>query len=106
MSFTGVKLPEFDTLVARHTAAAMQIEELGSLLYGELNGAGLATDPAERIKQVAAQVGQEAEDLRRRQRIVREMERLKISIGPVIATGTLIAVPESRLDCPRANWSR
>ncbi|RVX44908.1 hypothetical protein EDD27_7675 [Nonomuraea polychroma] len=95
MSFTGVKLPEFDTLVARHTAAAMQIEELASLLYGELNGAGLDTAPAERIRKLAAQVGQEAEDLRKRQRIVREMERLKISIGPPVATGTLIAVPDS-----------
>jgi hypothetical protein len=95
MSFSGVKLPEFDTLVTRHTAAAMQIEELASLLYGELNSAGLDTSPATRIRQLAAQVNQEAEDLRKRQRIVREMERLKISIGPPIATGTLIAIPDS-----------
>ncbi|TMR90168.1 hypothetical protein [Nonomuraea basaltis] len=95
MSFSGVKLPEFDTLVTRHTAAAMQIEELASLLYGELNGAGLDTAPAERIRKLAAQVGQEAEDLRKRQRIVREIERLKVSIGPPIATGTLIGVPDS-----------
>lgn len=32
MSFTGVKLPEFDTLVTRYTAAAMQMEELASLV--------------------------------------------------------------------------
>lgn len=95
MSYSGVKLPEFDTLVTRHTAAAMQIEELASLLYGELNGAGLDTAPAERIRRLAAQVGQEAEDLRKRQGIVREMERLKISFGSAAATGTLIAMPDS-----------
>ncbi|MGW4794754.1 hypothetical protein ACWEPC_20325 [Nonomuraea sp. NPDC004297] len=95
MSFSGVKLPEFDTLVTRHTAAAMQIEELASLLYGELHSAGLDTAPAERIRRLAAQVGQEAEDLRKRQGIVREMERLKISLGSAAATGTLLAMPDS-----------
>ncbi|MFI7466861.1 hypothetical protein [Nonomuraea sp. NPDC049646] len=95
MSFSGVKLPEFDTLVTRHTAAAMQIEELASLLYGELNGAGLDTAPAERIRRLAAQVGQEAADLRKRQGIVREMERLKVSLGPAAVAGTLIAMPDS-----------
>ncbi|MFC5825242.1 hypothetical protein [Nonomuraea insulae] len=95
MSFSGVKLPEFDTLVTRHTAAAMQMEELASLLYGELTSAGLDTTPAERIRRLAAQVGQEAEDLRKRQRIVREIERHKITLGASVATGSLIAVPDS-----------
>ncbi|MEV5498739.1 hypothetical protein AB0M50_25395 [Nonomuraea fuscirosea] len=95
MSFSGVKLPEFDTLVARHTAVARQMEELASQLYGELTSAGLDTTPAERIRKLAAQVGQEAEDLRKRQRIVREIERHKITLGASIATGSLIAVPDS-----------
>jgi hypothetical protein len=95
MSFSGVKLPEFDTLVTRHTAAAMQMQELASLLYGELTSAGLDASPAERIRKLAAQVGQEAEDLRRRQHIVREMERHKISFRASIASGSLIAVPDS-----------
>ncbi|MEW9554084.1 hypothetical protein [Nonomuraea sp. NPDC050783] len=95
MSFSGVKLPEFDTLVTRHTAAARQMEELASRLYGELTSAGLDTTPAERIRKLAAQVGQEAEDLRNRQRIVREIERHKINLGASVATGSLIAVPDS-----------
>ncbi|MEV0312308.1 hypothetical protein [Nonomuraea fuscirosea] len=95
MSFSGVKLPEFDTLVNRHTAAARQMEELASRLYGELTSAGLDTTPAERIRKLAAQVGQEAEDLRNRQRIVREIERNKITLGASAATGALIAVPDS-----------
>ncbi|GAA3112748.1 hypothetical protein [Nonomuraea salmonea] len=95
MSYSGVKLPEFDTLVARHTAAATQMEELAARLYQELTGAGLDTTPAERIRKLAAQVGQEAEDLRKRQRIVREMERHKIAFGASIATGSIITVPDS-----------
>ncbi|TXK33925.1 hypothetical protein [Nonomuraea sp. C10] len=95
MSFSGVKLPEFDMLVTRHTAAAAQMEKLASLLYGELTSAGLDTTPAERIRKLATQVGQEADDLRKRQRIVREIERHKITLGTSVATGSLIAVPDS-----------
>ncbi|MDA0632013.1 hypothetical protein OUY22_01190 [Nonomuraea sp. MCN248] len=95
MSFSGVKLPEFDTLVTRHTAAATQMEELASRLYQELTGAGLDITPAQRIRKLAAQVGQEAEDLRRRQRIIREMERHKIAFGASVATGSIITVPDS-----------
>lgn len=95
MSFSGVKLPEFDTLVTRHTAAATQMEELASRLHRELTSAGLDTTPAERIRKLAAQVGQEAEDLRKRQRIVREMERHKIAFGASVPTGSIITVPDS-----------
>ncbi|MFG1947757.1 hypothetical protein [Nonomuraea sp. NPDC048826] len=88
-------MPEFDTLVTRHTAAATQMEELASRLYRELTSAGLDTTPAERIRKLAAQVEQEAEDLRKRQRIVREMERHKIAFGASVATGSIITVPDS-----------
>jgi hypothetical protein len=95
MSYSGVKLPEFDTLVARHTAAATQMQELAARLHQELAGAGLDTTPAERIRKLAAQVAQEAEDLRKRQSIVREMERNKIAFGASTAAGSFITVPDS-----------
>jgi hypothetical protein len=95
MSFSGVKLPEFDTLVSRHTSAASQLEKLASMLHTELTNAGLDTAPAERIRKLAVQVGQEADDLRQRQLIVRAIEKNEITFGGPAEGGSLIALPDS-----------
>ncbi|MFF4625815.1 hypothetical protein, partial [Nonomuraea jabiensis] len=81
MSYSGVKQPEFDTLVTRHTTAALQLEGLATVLYGELTAAGLNTEPALRIRAMAKEVSAEVEDLRRRQRVIHEMERELPRVG-------------------------
>ncbi|MFI7148189.1 hypothetical protein ACIBO2_25030 [Nonomuraea sp. NPDC050022] len=96
MSFTGVKQPEFDSLVSRHSTAAQQLEGLAAALYGELTAAGLDTGPALRIRDMAKEVGAEVEDLRRRQRLIRDMERLKVTFGTHTPAGTMVPVPDSR----------
>ncbi|MEV1244489.1 hypothetical protein [Nonomuraea sp. NPDC049750] len=95
MSFTGVKQPEFDSLVSRHSTAAQQLEGLAAALYGELTAAGLDTGPALRIRDMAKEVGAEVEDLRRRQRLIRDMERLKVTFGTHTPAGTMVPVPDS-----------
>ncbi|MED7930411.1 hypothetical protein SMD20_39720 [Nonomuraea sp. LP-02] len=95
MSYSGVKQPEFDTLVARHTTAALQLEDLAAMLHGELSAAGLSTEPALRIRAMAKEVSAEVDDLRRRQRIVQEMERMKVVYRECTPDGTMIAVPDS-----------
>ena len=94
MSYIGVKLPEFDLLVAKHGATADRLQQLAASLYGELSAAGLDTTPALRIREMAAKQQEETEDLRRRQRVVREMERLKINIGMSTPTGSVYFVSD------------
>ncbi|MEU7860176.1 hypothetical protein [Nonomuraea sp. NPDC049141] len=95
MSFTGIKQPEFDSLVSRHSTAAQQLEGLAAALHGELTAAGLDTGPALRIRDMAREVGAEVEDLRRRQNLIREMERLKVTFGTHTPAGTMVPVPDS-----------
>ncbi|MFF4625690.1 hypothetical protein [Nonomuraea jabiensis] len=95
MSYSGVKQPEFDTLVTRHTTAALQLEDLATVLYGELTAAGLNTEPALRIRAMAKEISAEVEDLRRRQRIIHEMERMKVVFRNVTPGGSMIAVPDT-----------
>ncbi|MET9063992.1 hypothetical protein ACWDR1_00400 [Streptosporangium sandarakinum] len=92
--FTGVKQPEFDTMAGKHTQAAGQLERLAQSLYGELQGAGLDTAPALRLRELAGRVGKQAEDLRRRQALVREMEKQDVVFGTSTAKGSFLEMPD------------
>ncbi|MET8333477.1 hypothetical protein [Streptosporangium canum] len=92
--FSGVRQPEFDTMAGRHTQAAGRIEQLAESLYGELHGAGLDTAPALRLRELAGRVGKQAEDLRRRQALIREMEQQKISFGTSTTAGSFMEMPD------------
>lgn len=92
--FSGVRQPEFDTMTGRHTQAAGRIEQLAESLYGELRGAGLDTAPALRLRELAGRVGKQAEDLRRRQALIREMEQQKISFGTSTTAGSFLEMPD------------
>ncbi|WP_067171348.1 hypothetical protein [Microtetraspora niveoalba] len=98
--FTGVKQPDFDTMTAGHTRAAGQLDRLAQALYGELQGAGLDTGPALRLRDLARRVGTQAEDLRRRQAMVHEMERQQVAFGVCTPDGTLFGMPDA-LDSAR-----
>ncbi len=95
MAFTGVKQPEFDRLVARHTAAASQLKDLAQKLHGELSAAGLDTTPAVRIEALAKRASAQAEDLRRRQKLIQEMVKQKIIFDDCRTSGAVFAVPDS-----------
>ncbi|MEV5407469.1 hypothetical protein AB0K60_01345 [Thermopolyspora sp. NPDC052614] len=99
--FTGVKLPEFDVMAAKHTQAADRLEELARALHRELQGAGLDTTPAARIRELAAQVGRQAEDLRRRQVLIQEMQREKVAFGLSLPEGSYLHLPD-KLETARA----
>lgn len=94
--FTGVKQPAFDMLVSKHSSAGSQLDVLAARLWAELNLAGLDTSPAIRIREIAKRVNTQAEDLRRRQRLVHEMVRQGVSFGTGLCTpgGTYLAMPD------------
>ncbi|RBQ21896.1 hypothetical protein DP939_04270 [Spongiactinospora rosea] len=92
--FTGVRQPAFDLLVAGHGRAGEQLGELAGLLYGELRAAGLDPTPALRIREIARRVSAQGADIRRRQRLIRELERQQVAFGACTATGTFFAVPD------------
>lgn len=92
--FAGVRQPEFDTLTGKHTQAAGRLEQLAQSLYGELQGAGLDTAPALRIRELAGRVGKQAADLRRRQTLIRELERERISFETSRPEGSFMEMPD------------
>jgi hypothetical protein len=94
--FTGVKQPEFDTLVSKHSSAGSQLDSLASILWAELHKAGLDTSPAMGVREIAKRVNTQAEDLRRRQRLVHEMVRQGVSLGLGLCTpsGNYLAMPD------------
>ncbi|MEV1175044.1 hypothetical protein [Nonomuraea sp. NPDC049784] len=93
--FTGVKLPEFDTMTSRHTEAARQLEELAQALHSELQSAGLDSSPAARLRQLAGRVTTQAEDLRRRQKLVHELQRQRVTFGRSTPAGSFLDMPDS-----------
>ncbi|MDR8410381.1 hypothetical protein MTP10_16755 [Nonomuraea sp. 3-1Str] len=93
--FTGVKQPEFDTMAGRHTEAAGRLEELAAALHGELQSAGLDTAPAARLRQLAERVTAQAADLRRRQQLVRELQRQKVTFGRSTPAGSFLEMPDA-----------
>ncbi|MEV1239908.1 hypothetical protein [Nonomuraea sp. NPDC049750] len=92
--FTGVKPAEFDTMAGKHTEAARRLEELAQALHSELQGAGLDTSPAARLRQLAGRVTTQAEDLRRRQKLVHELQRQKVTFGMSTAAGSFLEMPD------------
>ncbi|MGI5226016.1 hypothetical protein [Actinoallomurus sp. CA-142502] len=94
-SFVGVRQPAFDAMVSGHVRAAAQIDRLAQALWAELNRAQLDTSPAIRIRAVAGRLREQAADLQRRQRLVREMERQKIGFGFSTSQGTLWDLPDA-----------
>ncbi|MFC5816646.1 hypothetical protein [Nonomuraea harbinensis] len=92
--FSGVKQAEFDTMASKHTQAAGQLEELAQKLHRELQGAGLDTAPASRLRKLAAQVTTQAEDLRRRQKLVHELQRQKVAFGRSTPAGNYVELPD------------
>ncbi|TDC05513.1 hypothetical protein E1267_19160 [Nonomuraea longispora] len=92
--FTGVKQPDFDTMTSKHTEAARRLEELAQALHGELRSAGLDTSPAARLRQLAGRVTTQAEDLRRRQKLVHELQRQRITFGRSTPAGSFLEMPD------------
>ncbi|HUR09566.1 MAG TPA: hypothetical protein VM347_44000 [Nonomuraea sp.] len=92
--FTGVKQPEFDTMASKHTEAARRLEELAQALHSELQSAGLDTSPAARLRQLAGRVTTQAEDLRRRQKLVHELQRQKVTFGMSTPAGSFLEMPD------------
>ncbi|MFI7151164.1 hypothetical protein ACIBO2_40120 [Nonomuraea sp. NPDC050022] len=92
--FTGVKPSEFDAMAGKHTEAARRLEELAQALHSELQGAGLDTSPAARLRQLAGRVTTQAEDLRRRQKLVHELQRQKVTFGMSTAVGSFLEMPD------------
>lgn len=95
--FTGVKQAEFDTMTRKHTEAAGRLEELSQALHRELTTAGLDTTPALRLRELAARVTKQAEDLRRRQKLVHELQRQKVTFGQNPPSSNFVGMPD-RLD--------
>ncbi|MFG1943697.1 hypothetical protein [Nonomuraea sp. NPDC048826] len=95
--FSGVKQVEFDTMTSKHTQAAGQLAELAQKLHRELQGAGLDTAPAARLRELAQRVTKQAEDLRRRQKLVHELQRQKVTFGRSTPAGSFLEMPD-RLD--------
>ncbi|MEU7828011.1 MULTISPECIES: hypothetical protein [unclassified Nonomuraea] len=92
--FTGVKQPEFDSMASKHTEAARRLEELAQTLHSELQSAGLDTSPAARLRQLAGRVTTQAEDLRRRQKLIHELQRQKVAFGMSTAAGSFLEMPD------------
>ncbi|QFY11597.1 hypothetical protein GBF35_37945 [Nonomuraea phyllanthi] len=92
--FTGVKRPEFDTMATKHATAAGQLADLAVRLHGELSAAGLDVTPATGIRDLARQAETQAADLKRRQRLVSELDRLKVVFGTTTAKGTYLPIPD------------
>ncbi|MEU7861798.1 hypothetical protein [Nonomuraea sp. NPDC049141] len=92
--FTGVKQPDFDTMASKHTEAARRLEELAQALHSELQSAGLDTSPAARLRQLAGRVTTQAEDLRRRQKLVHELQRQKVTFGRSTPAGSFLEMPD------------
>ncbi|MFI7451329.1 hypothetical protein ACIBQX_27790 [Nonomuraea sp. NPDC049714] len=92
--FSGVKQPDFDTMAGKHTQAAGQLAELAQALHCELQGAGLDTSLAARLRELAGRVTTQAEDLRRRQKLVHELRRQKVSFGTSTPAGSFLEMPD------------
>ncbi|MET8001159.1 hypothetical protein [Nonomuraea glycinis] len=92
--FSGVKQPDFDTMAGKHTQAAGRLAELAQSLHRELQGAGLDTSLAARLRELAGRITTQAEDLRRRQQLVHELQRQKVSIGMSTPAGSFLEIPD------------
>jgi hypothetical protein len=93
-AFVGVKQPAFDTMVGQHVRAAARIDQLARALWAELNKVQLDTAPAIRLRDMASRLRAQANDLQRRQRLVHQMERQKISFGFCTNSGTFWQLPD------------
>jgi hypothetical protein len=92
--FTGVKPAQFDAMASKHAEAARRLDELARALHGELQSAGLDTSPAARLRQLAGRVTTQAEDLRRRQRLVHELQRQRVTFGTSTPAGSFLELPD------------
>lgn len=92
--FIGIRQPAFDGLVAGHSRAAAQLDELAQALWAQLNRAGLDTTPATGIRDLASQVRRQADDLGRRQRLAAELQRQQVAPGFCTTAGTQFALPD------------
>ncbi|MEV4220978.1 hypothetical protein [Nonomuraea sp. NPDC049725] len=99
--FTGVKPAQFDAMTSAHTQAARRLEQLAQALHRELHAAGLDTTPATRLRDLATRVTTQAGDLRRRQRLVHELQRQKVTFGTSTPAGSFVELPDT-LDAAQA----
>ncbi|MEU4572843.1 hypothetical protein [Nonomuraea sp. NPDC023979] len=99
--FTGVKPAQFDAMTSAHTQAARRLEQLAQALHRELDAAGLDTTPATRLRDLATRVATQAGDLRRRQRLVHELQRQKVTFGTSTPAGSFVELPDT-LDAAQA----
>ncbi|MGW0480890.1 hypothetical protein [Nonomuraea sp. NPDC003214] len=99
--FTGVKPAQFDAMTSAHAQAARRLEQLAQALHRELHAAGLDTTPATRLRDLATRVTTQAVDLRRRQRLVHELQRQKVTFGTSTPAGSFVELPDT-LDAAQA----
>ncbi|WP_336204712.1 hypothetical protein [Nonomuraea sp. LPB2021202275-12-8] len=92
--FSGVRQPAFDAMAGKHTEAARRLEELARALHSELRSAGLDASPAIRLRELAGRVTTQAEDLRRRQKLVHELQRQKVTFGLSTPAGSFLEMPD------------
>ncbi|KAB8195801.1 hypothetical protein FH608_009855 [Nonomuraea phyllanthi] len=59
-----------------------------------MRSAGLDTSPAARLRQLAGRVTTQAEDLRRRQNLVHELQRQKVTFGRSTPAGSFVEMPD------------
>ncbi|QFY07256.1 hypothetical protein GBF35_11650 [Nonomuraea phyllanthi] len=59
-----------------------------------MRSAGLDTSPAARLRQLAGRVTTQAEDLRRRQKLVHELQRQKVTFGRSTSAGSFVEMPD------------
>ncbi|WP_067490904.1 hypothetical protein [Actinomadura hibisca] len=94
----GVKLAEFERMTQDMTRAAPQLAELADQLWQALNGAGVSTAPAMEIKRIAAWAREASIDLRRRNELVRAMDREQLAMRVCRADGTYLTLPDRYTD--------
>ncbi|BCB75425.1 hypothetical protein Pflav_018350 [Phytohabitans flavus] len=97
-NFSGVKRPEFEHMTHAHARAASRLSRLSHELWVELTKADLGTSAAIRIRDIAAEMQNEANDLQRRQRLFAEMDRLGTNIKVGQPNGLYWKLPDGPLD--------
>jgi hypothetical protein len=94
----GVKLSQFEQMATEMSRSAPRLEQLSHQLWQALNTAGVSTEPAMEIKRIAQWAKEAATDLRRRNSLVREMDRQKLAFSFSTPDGTYFKLPDRYKD--------
>jgi hypothetical protein len=96
---SGVILGEFEAISRQMDKAAPVIDELAQQMWSILNSAGVDTAPAMKVKSIAEWADSAAIDIRRRLRLVHEMDRQDIAMaGYCTSQGTYLTLPDRYQD--------